>query len=186
MAIDISTIQRAAAAPTPGRATAPARPVSLIFGIVLALLLAALTGTLMFLRSRTQRETAQVAASIKALDEARKPAGEAKILAFDTQLKTLARLLDGHTRPIKLFDFFETTTLPEAVLKNFSWSSDGRLTLAGEVYSYNALGKQLLAYAQDERVSNVELTGFTPESTGVVSFTMALAFRPDTVRAISP
>ncbi|MBI2625953.1 hypothetical protein HY442_02390 [Candidatus Parcubacteria bacterium] len=186
MAIDISTIQRAAAAPAPGRITAPARPVALIVGIVLVLLLAVLTGTLMFLRSRTQGEAEQVASSMKALDEARAPADEANILAFDTQLKTLALLLDGHIRPIKLFDFFETTTLPETVLKNFSWSSDGRLTLAGEVSHYSALGKQLLVYAQDARVLNAELTGFTLESAGVVSFSMALTLKPDVVRAVNP
>ncbi|MBI3305102.1 hypothetical protein HYZ80_02160 [Candidatus Parcubacteria bacterium] len=186
MAIDISTIQRATAAPAPGRATAPARPVALIVGIVLVLLLAALTGILMFVRSRAQREAEQVASSIKALDEARKPTDEAKILAFDTQLKTLARLLNGHIRPIRLFDFFETTTLSEAVLKNFVWSSDGRLTLTGDVSNYNALGRQLLVYAQDARVLNVELTGFTLESAGGVSFTMALTLKPDVVRAVTP
>lgn len=186
MAIDISTIQRAAAAPAPGRATVPARPVALTVGIALVLIMAAFTGALMFLRSRAQRENAQVAASIKALDEARKPSEEAKILAFDTQLKTLARLLDGHTRSVKLFDFFETTTFPEAILKNFSWSSDGRLTLAGEVPNYSALGRQLLIYVQDARVLRAELTGFAFESTGVVSFTMALTLRPDVLLAANP
>lgn len=190
-AIDINTIQKS----TAGQITVGARPgpgapsrggnFTIAIGIGAAVIVGGMAGTISFFDANAKKDIETVSREVAALEERRTRADEVRLLAFDTQLKTLRRLLDQHARPANIFEVLEGTTLPETVLKAFTWSNEGRLVVSGETANYSTLGRQLVAYSQDSRIANVELTGLGSGAGagGAFGFTVMLSLRPDVVLA---
>ncbi len=187
VAIDINTIQKSAVGqiavgPRPRLGATPrGGNLALAVGILAAVIVGGAAGVLSFFDARLKQDIEAVNAEVASLDQGRKHVEEARLLAFDTQLKTLKKLLDQHVRPANVFTVLEETTLPETVLKAFTWSNDGRVTVSGETANHSTLGKQLVVYGQDSRIASAELTGFSPNQEGAFGFTVVLSLKPDVV-----
>lgn len=188
-AIDINTIQKTAAGQiAPGARPGPGAPsrggnFALTVGVLAAVIVGGAAGTLSFFDANTKKAIEAVNGEIAAFEQGRERAQEARLLAFNTQLKTLRRLLDQHARPSNIFEVLEGTTLPDTILKSFTWSDKGRLTLNGETANYSTLGKQLVAYGQDSRITGVELTSFGQNVGSAFGFTVVLSLKPEVVLA---
>ncbi|MBI2624186.1 hypothetical protein HYW67_01685 [Candidatus Parcubacteria bacterium] len=195
-AIDINTIQKSVA----GQIATGARPqqnlsrrggvLTLVLGIVVAVAVGGTAGAISFFDARLKKDIASVNVEIEALENRRDRSIEVRLIGFDTQLKTLKKLLDQHTHPVGVFDVLEETTLPETVLRSFTWSTEGRLAIAGETASYGTLGKQLVVYSDDRRLANVQLTNFSQGQTGSFDFSISASLKPEatlsTPASVSP
>lgn len=188
-AIDINTIQKSTVGqialgvrPGPG---APSRGgnFALVLGVLAAVIVGGAAGAVSFFDANVKKDIEAVNAEVASFEQGRDRSQEARLLAFNTQLKTLRRLLDQHTRPGNIFEVLEGTTLPETTLKSFTWSDKGRLTVVGETANYSTLGKQLVAYGQDSRIAGVDLTSFGQGSGSAFGFTIALSLKPEVVLA---
>lgn len=188
-AIDISTIQKSTVGQIPpGTRPRPGVPsrggnFALILGVLAAVIVGGAAGAVSFFDANVKKDIEAVNAEVAALEQERDRSQEVRLLAFNTQLKTLRRLLDQHVRPGNIFEVFEGTTLPETTLKSFAWSDGGRLTVVGETANYGTLGKQLVVYGQDSRIAGVELTSFGQDSRSAFGFTVVLLLKPEVVLA---
>ncbi len=102
-----------------------------------------------------------------------------QIVLFYSQLANIKTLLGSHTLTSRLFEFFETKTLPTVAYDKMSVNTLNReVELTGKTASLQDFGVQLGVFQSEPRIQKVVVKSLTATLTGGWTFGLTLTFAP--------
>ncbi len=104
---------------------------------------------------------------------------EEEMLAVRGKVNKFSSLTGRRAVSRPFFEIIEQAAHPEAWFNNFSFKVEQfEVNLAGETKSFVTLWQQVLIFKQEKAISNVNLVNFSINEKGLISFDLALSFKP--------
>lgn len=101
------------------------------------------------------------------------------LIAVDSRLNELGRIVSKHRFSGGVFEFFEKNALPQVQFSNFVLSGNNyRADLAGETANFRTLAQQITVLERQPEVQNVEFGGIAINSKNRINFTLKITFSP--------
>jgi len=127
----------------------------------------------------TQEKIDQVKKDIIALASPQNKALEAKIMTAQYQMGEFSGLLNSHQYASKFFDLVRVVIHPDVLLTNFKLSVEkNQAELKGRVKNFQALGEQVLAFRQQEKIKSAVLSQLFLDKEGRINFVLDLGLAP--------
>ncbi|MEI6296355.1 MAG: hypothetical protein WCO84_01750 [bacterium] len=113
-----------------------------------------------------------------------------EMIRFDSKLKTIGSLLDGHITLRNLFGFLEESTIKDVRYNDFKYTNKDNqsvdLKLSGESLNYSSIALQVKEFnaskkTGDKDFTNVIFSDLNPSLTGNVVFKASASVKPDLV-----
>lgn len=161
---------------------------SFIFFVVLMvfLLILALYGGLYLLNWRQEKARQNRLGEVSLKEEDLGKGLIENILALDSRLKNIKKLLARHTFASNVFRFLEENTHPLVRFNSFDFNAgEKRINLGAEAASFTVVARQISILEGNPLVEKVEFGGLTTDSLGLVRFQLSIIFK-DTLLRLKP
>jgi len=101
---------------------------------------------------------------------------EKEVFDFSSRLEKIDSLLGSHTHASKLFSFVEDITHPAVQLRKFTFTAEeGLVSMNGATRSYTTLAEQIIAFEQNQRLSDLSVSSISLLKTGEVTFSVSFS-----------
>lgn len=103
-----------------------------------------------------------------------------QVLELSRRLEAGRAALGNHIFPSNIFEFLESTTLPQVRFTSFGYSFDAkRVDLNAEAASYATLARQIRVLESRKEVEKVDFGGLSLGDKGFVNFKISIIFYED-------
>jgi hypothetical protein len=106
------------------------------------------------------------------------------IIAANSRLMSIKRLVDRHIAMSEMFSLLQTLTLKKVAFSNFSYKSIGgenEITMDTEAQTYNALAQQLAAFSENSYIKKPRFTDFALSENGNIKTKFTAVIDPSLV-----
>ncbi len=154
-----------------------------IFVIILIIISVLAYGALLFYRKSLDIQLQEVQNQVEEINKQRDENFEKEVLSLERVLKNLKVILKNHFYWSSLFSKIENLSLLQVNFLDFKGmlneDDSVALILSGRVPGYTYLAKQMVAFGQDELVSDVKVSEITLGTQGGINFTLNINFLKD-------
>lgn len=153
--------------------------------IVLILFVASILiyGGLFFYNKSLESNLYELQQEIKIVDEQRDIEFEKELIPLEKTLKDLKTILKDHLFWSDLLIKFEGLVVPQVTFLDFSGGLDEsgsiNLDLNGRTLAYTYLAKQMVSFANENLISDVELSVIKLGTEGGIEFEISINFKKD-------
>jgi len=154
--------------------------VSLIAGGILFVLLLGISAALFGYRVYLNKQVAALDEEISTLNASLDANMFEQMTAFDSQIKTVKKILDVHVEGSRLFSFLEENTFRQVVWSNLNADfAKAEVNVSGRASTYSVLAKQVSHFSSLPRVKDVSVSGITLSPEGGVQFSLRIGVNPE-------
>ena len=151
-----------------------------IFGIFCIILVLALLANYFYLDRLIKQMVQEIQEKEKAMVVTpSEKALEDELYLLEGRINNFSELLSEHGKPLNIFNFLESTCLPNVQLSTFNFTSEkNEVSVSGQADSFVVLGQQILVLGQEPLLKNLNLSEISMSEEGKVGFAFLLTFDP--------
>lgn len=146
--------------------------------MVLFILVAAAYGGLLLLNKNLKDEEPKLLEAIQLKQiELRRDLKE--ILALESRLRNLKKIISAHRLNSRIFQFLEKNTHPRVQFSSFTLAgAERQMRLVGETLNYATLAQQITLFELDPEVEHVEFGGLSRGLKNRINFNLEIKLTP--------